>query len=114
MLCMRCAYTTHIKIWEFDEACREVVVYHRGEHTCAVKKRKCLSNAAILKAVRQNPSVQPSKIVRNELTNMMSADDFVWSDIETVADNLADLKRVQYERQKVKQYLNPCVKTLKP
>jgi hypothetical protein len=83
-------------------------VYHRGDHTCAVKNRKCLSNADILKAVRQNPSMGPSKIVHSELISMMSADDFMWSDIETVADNLADIKRVQYERQKVMQYVNPC------
>ncbi len=24
-----------VKVWEFDKACVEVVVYHRGEHTCA-------------------------------------------------------------------------------
>lgn len=97
-----------VKIWEFDKACVEVVVYHRGEHTCAVKKRKLLSNAAILKAVRQNPSAKPSRLVQQEMVGLMTADDFVWTDIETVADNLADLKRVQYERQKVKQIMNPC------
>jgi hypothetical protein len=38
----------------------------------------------------------------------MSSDDFVWADIETVADNLADLTCIQYERQKVKLIMNPC------
>lgn len=39
---------------------------------------------------------------------MMSGDDFMWSEIETVDDNRADIKRVQYERQKVQQYRTPC------
>ena len=97
-----------VKIWEFDKSCSEVVVYHQGDHTCDVEKRKFLSNAAIVEAVRRNPSVKPSRLVQQEMVSLMSAEEFIWTDIETVADNLADLKRVQYERQQVKQIMNPC------
>lgn len=98
-----------IKVWERDNTLQQIAVYHRGDHTCCIRRRYCLSDKnTLLKAIRENPSLPPGKLVNSEMVNMMTSDDFKWDDIMTVADSFADLKHVQYLRQLTKHQENPC------
>ena len=89
---------------------KAVTIYHGGFHTCVLVVRRKLKQAtrnAIVTAIRRNPQVKPSRLINNEMVNMMSVDDFKWSDIEAIAEQYADVKKVQNIRDQLKKEVNP-------
>ena len=72
-------------------------------------KKQCKATnyrQAILKAIRSNPTVAPSKLVSSEMVKRMSSEDFNWADVEQVAEHFVDVKRVQNVKNELKRQMN--------
>jgi DNA-directed RNA polymerase beta subunit len=90
-------------MWEYDRTAETVTVYHGGFHKCTVKRRmKNATRSAIVSAIRRNPKVKPSRLINNEMVNIISTDDFKWSDLETMAEQYANVKQVQNIKDRLK------------
>jgi hypothetical protein len=97
-----------VKVWEYDKRLQVVTNFHDGIHTCTAKNNvKRPTRQAILKAIRSNPTVAPSKLVSSEMVKRMSSEDFNWADVEQVAEHFVDVKRVQNVKNELKRQMNP-------
>ncbi|CAC5406532.1 CHEK2 [Mytilus coruscus] len=67
-----------------------------------------ISSDIIKKEIRNNMNAKPSIMVNDKLVDLMSSDSFAWREIEEVAENFADMKRVYNARDNMKKEINPC------
>jgi len=91
-----------------DYSASTVTVFHDGSHTCVVKNKFTQSTRKeILKAIRCHPTVKPSKLLNNEMVNVMSSEHFNWKEVENIAEQFANVKRIQNVRDGLRKELNP-------
>ena len=95
-----------VKIWEYGKKSHAVKIFHKGEHTCVVKKVK-ITRDTIKKEIEANPSIKPSKLVNEKLVKLISSDNFEWGEIREVAEKFVDLKQIHNARQDLKREMNP-------
>ncbi len=95
-----------VKIWEYERGSTYVTIMHKGDHTCVAKNKK-VSKETIRKAISENPAVKPSKLVNDKMVTLMSSNDFQWNDVEDVAEDFVDLKRVHNVREELRKQTNP-------
>lgn len=92
------------KVWEYQDGA--VIVMHKGFHTFQPKV-KTVSRHHLMKVVKENPGVKPSKLVNDEMVKVLTTDDFCWEDVEKVAQGFADLKRIHNVRAEARNMANP-------
>ena len=98
---------TGLKMWEYDNTAKTATIFHDGLHTCVAKPKLGNQKKTILQAIRSNPNVKPSRLVNNEIVNMMSNDNFEWKTVETIAENFADVQMIQNVRNQFRRDQNP-------
>ena len=92
------------KIWEYEQDA--VVVMHKGIHSCQPKV-KTISRQQLMKIVKENLGVKPSKLVNEEMMKVMTADNFSWEHLEKMAESFTDLKRIHNVRAAARNLANP-------
>jgi hypothetical protein len=96
------------KVYEFDSSTKTAVILHNGTHTCEAKRLlKQFSIDAIKEAVKKHPRINVNRIVNMEMVSLFREKDFKWSDITEMADNCANMKRVQNLKSSAQRELHP-------
>ena len=60
-----------------------------------------------MKAIRNHPTVKPSRLINNEIVNVMSSAEFEWDHVVEIAENFANVKRVQNVRDQLRREDHP-------
>jgi serine/threonine protein kinase len=92
------------KIWEYHNDA--VVVMHIGLHSCQPKART-ISRQQLIKVVKDNPGVKPSKLINGEMIKLMTTEDFSWENVEKIAESFTDLKRIHNVKADVQKMTQP-------
>ena len=95
-----------IKIWEFSSDKKFVDIYHSGLHTCrAIPNRRNLEVEQKLKGdFTKHSSLKPSEAIANTIVCALKEGN-TWEEIDALAENLADSRRVQDTKAKAKKSL---------
>ena len=97
---------TAVKVWEYDNNSGHLFLMYRGVHTCMAKSVK-VSKEAILDEIEMRPGVRPSRLVNDKMVRVMSSNSFQWKQVEKVAEQFVDIKRIHNVRQELKHQNNP-------
>ena len=95
-----------IKIWEFSSDKKFVDIYHSGLHTCrAIPNRRNLEVEQKLKGdFTKHSSLKLSEAIANTIVCALKEGN-TWEEIDALAENLADSRRVQDTKAKAKKSL---------
>ncbi len=110
LVCFTCGSTADnipcpaVKIWEYDGT--SATIFHKGIHTCVVKAKK-VSKQEVVKLMIANPTVKPNKLINDKMVQIMTVEDFNWTEVASFAENFADAKRLYNIREEVKGDINP-------
>lgn len=93
------------KVWEHHD--NTLVVMYIGNHTCRAKRNR-MSQKSLQQEIRANPGVAPSKLVLNQMTDLLSTRSNVdWGKVDKIADKFVDMKGLHNARALESEKRNP-------
>ncbi|KAK3712983.1 hypothetical protein QZH41_012837 [Actinostola sp. cb2023] len=97
-----------IKVWEFYNDRKKVTVYHKGMHTChaiPLNQTDVGIEQQLEEDFKKHASLKPSEAASNTMVAALKDGNSSWEEIDKMAYTLADTRRIQDTKAKVKRSL---------
>jgi len=96
-----------VKVWEFSHNKSKVDVFHCGVHTCKAipMRRNTELERKLEEDFERHTSLKPSEAAANTMVCALTKPGCSWQEIDTLAESLADTRRLQNTKAKVKKTL---------